>query len=63
VPYQYSLILWSVLLGWQMFGELPDAYTLTGAVIIVGAGLYLFWREQVTSREASFTPTARPEAP
>ena len=63
VPYQYSLILWSVLLGWQMFGELPDGYTLTGAVIIVGAGLYLFWREQVASREASFTPTPRPEAP
>ena len=63
VPYQYSLILWSVLLGWQVFGELPDGYTLTGAVIIVGAGLYLFWREQVASREASFAPTPRPEAP
>ena len=25
VPYQYTLILWSVLFGWQMFAELPDA--------------------------------------
>src|SRR6185503_12430666 len=30
-PYQYSLILWSVLFGWQVFNEVPDAYTMTGA--------------------------------
>jgi len=46
-PYQYSLILWSVLFGWQVFNEVPDAYTMTGAAIIVSAGLYIFWREQV----------------
>ena len=45
-PYQYSLILWSVLFGWQIFGEVPDAYTMTGAAIIVAAGLYIFWRER-----------------
>jgi drug/metabolite transporter (DMT)-like permease len=52
VPYQYTLILWSVLFGWQMFGELPDAYTIVGAAVIVAAGLYIFWREQVAVREA-----------
>ena len=52
VPYQYTLIVWSVLFGWQMFGELPDAYTIVGAAIIVAAGLYIFWREQVQAREA-----------
>ena len=45
-PYQYALILWSVLFGWQMFGEVPDAYTLIGAAIIMAAGLYIFWRER-----------------
>ena len=45
-PYQYSLILWSVLFGWQVFGEVPDAYTMIGAAIIVAAGLYIFWRER-----------------
>ena len=52
VPYQYTLILWSVLFGWLMFGEVPDAYTIVGAAIIVAAGLYIFWREQVAAREA-----------
>jgi drug/metabolite transporter (DMT)-like permease len=56
VPYQYMLILWSVLLGWQIFGELPDAYTVVGATIIVAAGLYIFWREQVAARATALTP-------
>ena len=60
VPYQYTLILWSVLFGWQMFGEVPDAYTMTGAAIIVAAGLYIFWREQVARARAV---RARPEPP
>jgi drug/metabolite transporter (DMT)-like permease len=52
VPYQYTLIVWSVVFGWLMFAELPDAYTIAGAVIIVAAGLYIFWREQVRAQEA-----------
>jgi drug/metabolite transporter (DMT)-like permease len=53
VPYQYTLILWSVLFGWSMFGELPDIYTLAGAIIIIAAGLYIFWREHATARRAA----------
>jgi drug/metabolite transporter (DMT)-like permease len=59
VPYQYTLILWSVLFGWQMFGELPDTYTIVGAAIIVAAGLYIFWRERVTAK----APVAPVEIP
>jgi drug/metabolite transporter (DMT)-like permease len=53
VPYQYTLIVWSVVFGWLMFAELPDGYTIVGAAIIVAAGLYIFWREQVKAREAA----------
>ena len=53
VPYQYTLIVWSVVFGWLMFAELPDAYTVAGAAIIIAAGLYIFWREQVKAREAA----------
>jgi drug/metabolite transporter (DMT)-like permease len=51
VPYQYTLIVWSVVFGWLMFAELPDGYTVAGAAIIVAAGLYIFWRERVNVRE------------
>jgi drug/metabolite transporter (DMT)-like permease len=54
VPYQYTLIVWSVVFGWLIFAELPDGYTIAGAAIIVVAGLYIFWREQARAREAPF---------
>jgi drug/metabolite transporter (DMT)-like permease len=50
VPYQYTMIVWAVALGWLVFGDVPDGFTLTGATIIVGAGLYILWREQVVAR-------------
>jgi drug/metabolite transporter (DMT)-like permease len=46
-PYQYTLIVWAVVLGYLVFGDVPDLYTLLGALVIVGAGLYIFWREQL----------------
>jgi len=60
VPYQYTLIIWSVVFGWQMFGELPDAYTIGGAGIIVAAGLYIFWRERVVARQTPAVPAELP---
>ena len=60
VPYQYTLIVWSVVFGWLMFAELPDGYTIAGAAIIVAAGLYIFWREQAAARK---TPAAPAEMP
>ena len=60
VPYQYTLIVWSVVFGWLMFAELPDIYTVGGAAIIVAAGLYIFWRERVTARKAPVAPAELP---
>ena len=50
VPYQYTMIVWAVALGWLVFGDVPDAFTLSGAAIIVAAGLYILWREQIVMR-------------
>jgi len=57
VPYQYTMIVWAVALGWAVFGDVPDRYTIIGAAIIVAAGLYIFWREQVVARR---DPTLAP---
>jgi drug/metabolite transporter (DMT)-like permease len=57
VPYQYTMIVWAVALGWLVFGDVPDGFTLGGAAIIVTAGLYILWREQiVTRREPVLAP-------
>src|SRR5215470_5244815 len=52
VPYQYTMIVWAVGLGYVVFGDVPDLFTLAGAAIIVAAGLYIFWREQAQGRQA-----------
>lgn len=45
-PFQYLEILGATLLGAIIFGDLPDGLTGLGIAIIVGAGLYVFYREQ-----------------
>lgn len=45
VPYQYLLIVWAILFGYFVFGDVPSPAMLAGAAIIVGAGLYIFLRE------------------
>ncbi len=44
-PFKYTSLLWAIVIGYVAFGELPDRWTLTGAAIIVLAGLYVFYRE------------------
>lgn len=51
VPYQYSMIVWAVLFGYAVFGDVPTLATLIGAAIIIGAGFYIFLREQALGRE------------
>jgi len=50
VPYQYSMILWAMMFGYAVFGDVPSAATIAGAAIIIGAGLYIFLREQKLGR-------------
>lgn len=44
-PFKYSSLIWGTLIGYLMFDDLPDLWTVTGAMIIVLAGLYVFRRE------------------
>jgi drug/metabolite transporter (DMT)-like permease len=57
VPYQYSMILWAAMFGYAVFGDVPQAPTVLGAAIIIGAGLYIFLRErQLGSGQAVVSP-------
>ncbi len=50
VPYQYSMIVWAVMFGYAVFGDVPSPATIVGAAIIIGAGLYIFVRERDLGR-------------
>jgi drug/metabolite transporter (DMT)-like permease len=46
VPYQYSMIVWAMMFGDVVFGDVPSPATVAGATIIVGSGLYIFLHER-----------------
>lgn len=50
-PMTYGQLLVAVVLGWVFFGDKPDALTLLGAAIIIGAGLYLWYEGRVKEPE------------
>ena len=45
-PFDYTSMLWALLLGYWIFGELPDTLVYLGAAIVAGAGLFVIWRER-----------------
>ncbi|HUF44376.1 MAG TPA: DMT family transporter [Aestuariivirgaceae bacterium] len=51
-PFEYTAVIWGTLYGWLFWHELPAANTWLGMAIIIGAGLYVLYRERQTG-----TPT------
>jgi len=45
-PFDYTSMLWALLLGYWVFGELPSALVYVGGGIVAGAGLFVIWRER-----------------
>lgn len=45
-PFVYSQIIWGVIFGVWIFGDIPKTATITGLILIVGAGIYMIYREQ-----------------
>ena len=45
-PFEYSILLWSPLIGWIYFNEIPNLNTVIGILIIVSSGIYIFMREK-----------------
>lgn len=50
-PFSYTQLLWVSILGFIVFGEVPDVWTVIGAVVIVASGLYTAHRERVRRSE------------
>jgi len=55
-PFSYTQLLWVSVLGFLVFGEVPDAYTITGAAFIVASGLYTAHRERVRRSQLLAVP-------
>ncbi|MFP1632057.1 DMT family transporter [Zhengella sp. ZM62] len=62
-PYPYLQMVWMVLFGWLVFGDLPDHWTLGGSLIIIASGLYIVHRERILRRTSLSTPPVRSVLP
>jgi drug/metabolite transporter (DMT)-like permease len=49
-PFRYSIIIWAILLGYFVWGDIPDNLTFVGIFIVIAAGVYTFRREARPSR-------------
>jgi drug/metabolite transporter (DMT)-like permease len=49
-PFRYTALVWAIVLGWFVFGTLPDAMTLFGAAIVIGTGMFTLYRERRLAR-------------
>ncbi len=45
-PFDYTSMIWALVLGYAMFGETPTPMIVIGSAIIAGAGLFVIWRER-----------------
>jgi drug/metabolite transporter (DMT)-like permease len=50
-PIGYTQLLWVTLLGFLVFGQLPDRHAVLGMAIIVGSGLYVAWGHRAKRNE------------
>jgi drug/metabolite transporter (DMT)-like permease len=61
-PFSYTQLLWVSILGFLVFGEVPDVWTVTGALFIVASGLYTAHRERVRRSQLSSLGEPSPNA-
>ena len=52
-PFIYMQLLTMVMFGFIVFGDVPDVWTLVGAAVIVGSGIYLLNRERRLREEVA----------
>jgi drug/metabolite transporter (DMT)-like permease len=57
-PFDYIAMVWAVLLGYFVFGEIPQTLVMAGAGVVIVAGLFIVWREHVRHRNVEVAAQA-----
>ncbi len=48
--FEYSLIIWAIIIGYLLFNDVPTIRTFVGVTLIIGAGVYIYLREKVRDK-------------
>lgn len=61
-PFDYTTMLWACMLGWFIFGDWPLPAVFAGAAVVIGAGVFVVWRERAEgiNRRRAQTDAALP---
>ncbi|MEC8205054.1 MAG: DMT family transporter, partial [Pseudomonadota bacterium] len=51
-PFKYSGIIWAVMFGYFIWGDIPDAFIITGGALVIASGLYILHRETIRKKRA-----------
>jgi drug/metabolite transporter (DMT)-like permease len=60
-PFVYTQLIWVIIFGYLVFGQVPNSWTIAGAAIVITSGLYLLYRERKLGK--STTSEAAIEGP
>lgn len=61
-PFDYTGMLWAVVIGFLVWGDVPSLTILIGAAILIGSGIYILWREAQVARTARRAQAASSES-
>jgi drug/metabolite transporter (DMT)-like permease len=61
-PFRYAVVVFALVLGYLVFGEVPNLPAMMGMGLVVGAGIYTIHREQVRRRRIAALSVSRPES-
>jgi drug/metabolite transporter (DMT)-like permease len=59
VPFQYLSLIWAMMLGYALWGDMPTLGLIVGSAVVVGSGLFLLWYE-ARRTAAKVEPAADP---
>jgi len=60
-PFRYTSLIWAIILGYVLFGDIPDVPMIIGSIIVVASGLFTLYRErQVKLSKAKDIKAASP---
>jgi drug/metabolite transporter (DMT)-like permease len=55
-PFYYLMLVWALIIGFLVWGDIPTKGLIVGSVIVVASGLFLLWRETRLQRSANVGP-------
>jgi len=57
-PFRFTKVIWAIAVGYIVWGYIPDTLAIIGFILVLGAGLYAFFRERKLESRAGTTATA-----